>query len=268
MSEATVVSDDAPAAERPRAVQWAWWATLGWAALTVAASVGLYGFRSFVYDALVEANGKAKAPKANYTGRVVNDDVSSALATGVVASIVSAAILLLVGYFMIRGRGWARWLLLGLATVLPIILRLGVGIVFQLVAGVLLNAPLVYKTVVIAAGLCSLAVAVLLLLPETNRHFAALRSDRPVRQGALFARPAAGGTVRPPGRLGALLGDNRGPAASPVTDRPDRGTVDDAVQPPSGPRRPAVKRPTATRPGSVKPKGAGPSAGRSKSRRT
>lgn len=281
MTDAAPTTADADAAPaRPRPVEWAWWATVAWAGLTVISSAVLYFYRPFIRQALIDANAKADAPKANYTGSVVDDDAGSALATGLVASILSAVIVLMVGYFMFKGRVWARWLLLGLATVLPLVLRLGVGVVFQLIAGVLLDAPAVYKTVVIAAGLCALAVAVLLVLPETTRWFAGRRRERPVRRGGVFPRPATAGgsaaSTRPPGLLGGLFA--RRSATRPVTDVPDRGTIDyaaaevtDSAVATAAPvstaaRRPVARR-SATRPGSVKPKGSGSGTGRSKSRR-
>lgn len=193
------------AALQPRAVKWALWATLAWAGFTMLSALALFAERPFLRQALVDANAKAKAPIADYTGAKVTHDVSRVLTGGTLQSVLVIVILVMLGLFMYRGRGWARWALLGFATVLPIIVPVGLGVIIQLLGGINLDAPWRYKAPLIAAGSSALVVAILLVLPETTRWFASLRA--PGRRG-LFARaaqlPSAGPRPgdAPAGRLG------------------------------------------------------------------
>ena len=231
-----------------------------WCVLTMISSVVLYGERPFVRKALIDANANAKTPRTDYVGAAVDKDISSVLKYGLIQAVLVSFILILVTVAVLRGRGWARWLLIGLATVLPILFgRLGVGIVFQLILGVLSSAPLLYKVPVVLAGLAALAVVILLFLPDVRGYFSAVRSAEgtlrrrafppiagarsgaSMRAGGLFGARRGGKTTAPagptsdsvagdvagPGKLGAtamtaepeIAGSQRSESDAPVTDR-------------------------------------------------
>ena len=175
-----------------------------------------------------------------------------------------------------RGRRLARWGLLGMATVPGLLL--GVGVIGQLLGGVILSAPGIYRFTLVAGGVASLLVIVLMLQGATREYFAALRDtqrgklpavpgSRPRGSrigglGSTGARPAGGG-------LGALFAPRRRPAPSAPAgasgaEETDRDGSENAIAEPT--RGAASRRAKPTRPGSVKPKSAGTRPGRFKSR--
>jgi hypothetical protein len=242
----------------PPRVRQAFWVTIAWAGFSLIAAVALLGYRPYVHDQLIKSNNKSKNPTNPYTDSIVDHDVSRVVWGGLVTSLLGAVILVLLAFLLLRGRGLARWSLIALATVVPIFVPFGIGILIQLVGGLTISgAPLLYRGPVIIAGICSAAVLVLMLLPETSRFFA---ENRPVKaKRPLFGAGAGGGrarTVRPPlfGRPQAerIPVDVVDVEPSPVADSP--------------PARSKAPKSAPTRPGSVKPKGGGTRPARSKSR--
>lgn len=254
---------DSAVSTPPRTLRWALWASIVWGALTILTALALMTQKPWVYSQLVSANTKAKSPQANYTGGTVDRDVDRVVNIGLAQGAIVAAIIILIAVFVRRGRPWARWLLVGLATIIPLIVPLGIGIFTQLVYGLTASAPLLYKAPLVLAGLASLAVVVILFLPETRAYFARMRPEG--RGPGLFGRPAAGAGPRgggAAGGLGALFRSNRDVAAPEPPSSPPTGASPEQPAPAVVARPPAGKSRTVTRPGSVKPKG----GARSKSR--
>lgn len=272
---------------RPWTVRWTLWASIAWGALTFLTALTLWRERPFVRQNLIDANNRSKHPVANYDA---DAHVSSALLAGTLQYALMGLILAALGLIALRGRGWARWLLVGFGTVIPVVVQVfGVGILIQLVGGLAGSAPGLTRVTSLAAGLCSLAVVVMLLLPASQQYFALFHP--PGRRGLLSgsSRAPAGGArvrtgpvaparagqrvaprVRPPGisfgslfghrAAGSDAGDGSVPDAS-ISGGAAAGSAADGVA-----RGVAPKRASATRPGSVKPKGTGIRTGRSKSR--
>jgi hypothetical protein len=204
------MTTDAAPTVRPARLLWLPRVVAAWCLLTIAAAVALRGERSYLADALTKANAKAAKPKADYTGAVVDKDVTNILRFDLVQSVLVSVILLMLTFAVLRGRGWARWTLLGMATVLPVIVNLlGVGVLIQLVIGIVSSFPALYKTLEVLAGLASLAVVVILFLPEVRAYFAGIRIEEKSTRGSMFpAVGAGGGQGRPRGvsPLGLLMG--------------------------------------------------------------
>jgi hypothetical protein len=248
---------------KPRTFQWILYAVIAWCALTIISALALFGQRPFVRKALVKSNNAIKdvSKRKDYgNSNTLDKAVSHALTAAFIQALLVVVILALLTVMLLRARRWARWVLLGMTSIIPVILPMGVGILAQLVLGLAGDAPAIYKIPTVLAGLSSLAVAVFLLLPETAKYYAqgklaTVEGARPVGFGALFG-PRRGAATRPartgkPARAGRTIDVE--PSASPVVN-------DDAAV--SRPNR----RPAATRPGSVKPKGTVGRGGRSKSR--
>jgi hypothetical protein len=243
----------------PRPVLIAQRATQVWAALTVLAAIVLYGNRGFVRDTLIKNNNKLgrdgkKSFKENYTLAQAHHDAGNVLLGGLITALIGAAILLLLAMMLVRARAMTRWILVGMATIIPIIFQFNTGIFIQLLGGITLSdGPILYRLVMILAGLASLLVLVMLLMPETGRWMAANRPAPVAGRPSLFGR-------RPP----RAAGPGGGSTASSSKSAPDggAGVIDVAPSPSgasggkSGAARAAKSRGTATRPGSVKPKGA------------
>lgn len=276
----------------PPSLRWNLWATAVWSGLTVLANVVLFGQRPYLHNSLIDQNAKAKKPipAAKYLTEV-DHDVHNLLISGLIRSLLVVVILMLLAVLTWRSRRLARWGLLAMATVPGVLL--GVGVIGQLVGGAIVSAPGLYKFTLVAAGIASLLVVVLMLQGATREYFAALRDtqrgtlpavpgSRPSRSrgpasrlgslGSTGARPAGGG-------LGALFAPRRRPPApsadganpsandlaSPDPASPDPTSPDLSAAEGSSPTT-ASRRPTATRPGSVKAKGGSNRSGRFKSR--
>ena len=246
---------DAPPA--PRTVRLAFRAAIVWAAFTAVSGFALIGAHSYVYRELIKQNNDAstKNKKANYVGSVVDHDVHRVMVSGVVTSILSALIILLLATMVLRARAAGRWGLILMATVLPLVVPFGTGVLIQLIGPLTKSdVPWWYRTLELIAGVASVTVLVLMTVPETARFFVANRPDRGTR-ASLFGN-----------RRGAAARGSAGVVdveASPT--RSDASTADGVVN--GSPVRPRVRKDSATRPGSVKPKGgAAPRGGRAKSR--
>lgn len=221
---------------RPARLNWLRPAVAAWCAFTVLAALAILGQHEYLARVLIKANAKADKPKANYTGQVVDNDVSRIMHYDVIQSVLISVILALVTFAVLRGRAWARWLLIGLATLLPLVLPvLGIGVVVQLVLGLLTSFPALYKTLEICAGLASLGVVVILFLPEVRAYFRGIRAGDRAERAQLYSRagrPAR--TARPASPLGLLKGRRAGPSR-PVADSVlDEALGSNAVLPPAG----------------------------------
>lgn len=236
---------DTPA--RPARLNWLRPAIAGWCAFTVLAALVMLGQHDYLARVLIKANAKADKPKANYTGQVVDNDVSRIMHYDIIQSVLISVILALVTFAVLRGRTWARWLLVGLATLLPLVLPvLGIGVVVQLLLGLLTSFPAVYKTLEVLAGLASLAVVVILFLPEVRSYFRGIRTADRVERGQLYSK--AGRTARPArpaSPLGLLIGRRAGRSQAAANSVPEEAPGSSAVLPPMG---------------SVPPRGSGTSA--------
>ena len=245
MTDDTVVPNPEPIADavvpKPARLRLLMPTVVLWCVLTMISSVVLYGERPFVRKALIDANANAKTPRTDYVGSVLDKDVSSVLKYGLIQAVLVSFILILVTVAVLRGRGWARWLLIGLATVLPILFgRLGVGIVFQLILGVISSAPLLYKVPLVLAGLAALAVVILLFLPDVRGYFSAVRSAEGTLRGRAFP-PIAGARSGASMRAGGLFGARRGGKATSTA----AATSDSAAGDVPGPGKPGATAMTA-----------------------
>ena len=179
------------------------WATAVWATLSILASLALFGQRPYLRKALLDANAKAKSPKADYAAHV-DHDIHNLLLRGLIQTVLVGVIVMLLALLTFRGRRMARWGLLAMCSFLGLLF--GVGVISQLVLGAVLSAPGLYKSVFVLAGIMSLVVVVLLLHRTTRTYFAALRATErgavPRVPGARAPRPAGGG-------LGALFSPRR-----------------------------------------------------------
>ncbi len=222
---------DTPA--RPARLNWLRPAVAAWGAFTVLAALAMLSQHDYLARVLIKANAKADKPKANYTGQVVDNDVSRIMHYDVIQSVLISVILAMVTFAVLRGRTWARWLLVGLATLLPLVLPvLGIGVVVQLLLGLLTSFPAVYKTLEVLAGLASLAVVVILFLPEVRSYFRGIRTADRVERGQLYSK--AGRSARPVSPLGLLIGRRAARAQSPADVVPEPAPGSTAVLPPMG----------------------------------
>ena len=160
----------------PRTLMATFWATVVWCALTVVSSLVLFAERPYLRKALVDSNNKAKNPIAGYTGQKLDDAVHKSLIIGIIISLLVVVVLLLLAQLAWRGRPWARWALIAMATFPGVFFR--VGLLGQLAFGTLQSAPGLYKFPTIAAGFASLVVIVLLVSRETREYFGAVRDTR------------------------------------------------------------------------------------------
>lgn len=236
------MTTDVDTSARPARLQWLRPAVATWCAFTVLAAIVMLGQHDYLARALIKANAKADKPKANYTGQVVDTDVSRIMNYDIVQSVLISLILALVTFAVLRGRAWARWLLVGLATLLPLVLPvLGIGVVVQLVLGLLTSFPAVYKTLEVLAGLASLAVVVILFLPEVRAYFRGIRTEDRAERAQLYSR--AGRSARPASPFGLLSpfkGRRSGPAQFVAGVVPDEAPNSTEVLPPVGSASPHV----------------------------
>lgn len=164
---------------------------------TLVRALALRGYTSQLSDWLREMNGKAKKPVKDYTPDKVAHDLdqlrSGALIQGLVLAVALA--ILAVSLRRTRGASGARWALL-------IILVLTSG---PLAVIPVSGWPVLPQAAGVLMGVASIAVIVLILLPQSMAYFRACReATRPAGAApspglaALFRpRPPATGTQRP-----------------------------------------------------------------------
>jgi hypothetical protein len=248
------LSDATETPQRPPSVDRAFWAAVVWVSLSVLTVLVEWANRSYLRQLLLDYNKNATKKQDYSTTAKLDHAVNSYTLTQLIVTILLGFLIMLTALQMRRGRGWARWVLLAVA-VIPIF---GVGVVQQLLRGLLADAPILVKATIVAAGLAALAVVILLLLPDTSRYFAALRG--PVAEGS---RPSLFGT---------MFGQSRRRAAPPppTSPTPTRRVLDVPEAPVATARDATSVRTPAAPP--VRPKsGAKPKrptgAARSKSRK-
>jgi hypothetical protein len=201
MTEASL-SDATETPQRPPSVDRAFWAALVWVSLSVLTVLVEWAHRSYVRKLLLDYNKNATKKQDYSTTAKLDHAVNSYTLTQLVVTILLAFLIMLTALQMRRGRGWARWVLLAVA-VIPIF---GVGIVQQLLRGLVVSAPILIKVSMLAAGLAALALVILLLMPDTSRYFASLRG--PVAEGGR------------PSMFGTLFGQSRRQPAPPPPTSP------------------------------------------------
>jgi hypothetical protein len=205
----TSLSDATETPQRPPSVDRAFWAALAWVSLSVVTVLVQWAHRGYLRDLLLDYNKNATKKQDYSTTAKLDHAVNSYTLTQLVVTLLLGFLIMLTALQMRRGRGWARWVLLAVA-VIPIF---GVGVVQQLVRGLLASAPILVKVTMVSAGVAALALVILLLMPDTSRYFASLRPPA-----------AAGGR---PSMFGTRFGQSRQPAPRPPTSpTPSRRVID------------------------------------------
>jgi hypothetical protein len=243
----TSLSDATETPQRPPSVDRAFWAAVVWVSLSVLTVLVEWAHRSYLRQLLLDYNKNATKKQDYSTTAKLDHAVNSYTLTQLIVTILLGFLIMLTALQMRRGRGWARWVLLAVA-VIPIF---GVGIVQQLVRGLLADAPILVKAMMVAAGLAALAVVILLLMPDTSRYFAALRA--PLAEGS---RPSLFGTMFGQSRRQPAPPPPTSPTPSrrvldvpeaPVATANDATSVPAPAAPPARPKSGAKpKKPTGT----------------------
>jgi hypothetical protein len=245
----TSLSDATETPQRPPSVDRAFWAALVWASLSVVTVLVEWAHRSYLRKLLLDYNKNATKKQDYSTTAKLDHAVNSYTLTQLVVTILLGFLIMLTALQMRRGRGWARWVLLAVA-VIPIF---GVGIVQQLLRGLVASAPILIKVSMVAAGLAALAVVILLLMPDTSRYFAALRGPaaegaRPSMFGTLFGQSRRQPAPPPPTSPAPTRRVLDVPEAPVSTVKEDAASVPPSpAEPPARPKSGAKpKRPTGT----------------------
>ena len=270
------VSDTDAAPDRvspPSKVTLAFGAIVANVALSVVNAVMLWAFSDYLRRQFVKANNKLKDTDKhkdkNYTPKEVNHDLHTFLTGHLVQAVVFGLVMVLLAVNFRRGKGWARWITVGLLVV-PV---LPTASVWQL-AGLTGDSPGLVRAMSALIGLSAVAAVVLLLLPESARYFAAVRGGNADSSGA--ARPAPiglrgmfGPRPRPP-----VQPDAPAPAPAPARARTPAppaqkraGTSGQkrAAQSGQKPAPPRAKARTSAEPAATKP--SAPAKNRGKSRK-
>ena len=213
----TSLSDATETPQRPPSIDRAFWAALAWVSLSVVTVLVQWAHRGYLRDLLLDYNKNATKKQDYSTTAKLDHAVNSYTLTQLVVTVLLGFLIMLTALQMRRGKGWARWVLLAVA-VIPIF---GVGVVQQLVRGLLASAPILVKVTMVAAGVAALAVAILLLLPDTSRYFASMRA--PAAEGA---RPSL---------FGNLFGQQRRQPAPPRPTSPRPSSTRRVVDVPEAP---------------------------------
>ena len=227
-----------------------------WSVISILAVLTLFTERPYLRRTFITNNARAKKPVANYTGHVVDDAVQKSLIIGVIVTLLVVVILILLAQLAWRGRSWARWALIGMASVPGVFF--GVGVIGQLAFGTLQSSPGLHKFLTIAAGFASLVVVALLVDKSTRMYFRAVRDTN---RGTLPQVPATAGS-RPHGGRGSGRAQVRPPvtgtAPAPApTWAPRAGGLGGLFRKSIGTSAPG---PSATSPSAPGPSVAGPSA--------
>lgn len=195
----TSLSDATETPQRPPSIDRAFWAALAWVSLSVITVLVQWAHRGYLRHLLLDYNKNATKKQDYSTTAKLDHAVNSYTLTQLVVTVLLGFLIMVTALQMRRGRGWARWVLLAVA-VIPIF---GVGVVQQLVRGLLASAPILVKVTMVSAGVAALALVVLLLMPDTSRYFASLRptaaeGGRPSMFGTLFSQSRRQPAPRPP----------------------------------------------------------------------
>ncbi|MDT4934205.1 MAG: hypothetical protein QOK11_2097 [Pseudonocardiales bacterium] len=160
-------------------------------------TVGIFGYTDQLGRLLVKSNHDAKTPKSPYGPAQVARDLHAWRISGVWQALIVSIALLLLAYSL-RKAGTAsmtRWALL--------IVIVMTGGPFSVVPAK--GWPVVPQVALVLSGLASIAVIVLLFLPDSRRYF---REAAAARKGAM----AAAAQPARPGLLNALFRPRPRPA--------------------------------------------------------
>jgi hypothetical protein len=177
-AEPNAAPDEPAPAGRPQSVDWAFYAILATAVLSIANGVA----RNFA-ESWVVSNYRKSATYKNESDEKLHSLFVDSKTTTMVTVILIAAILVVLGKFIRDGKRWSRWLL----TVLLVLPLLPTAYVF-LFTYVFTDAPVAVK---VSGGLTGLAAvtAVSLLFVRPSAQFfrkPGAVSQRPSLLGALF----------------------------------------------------------------------------------
>ncbi|MEO9236780.1 MAG: hypothetical protein ABI418_01685 [Jatrophihabitantaceae bacterium] len=173
---------DAVRISRPPSVDRAIYALLARCVLSIGAALALYGARPEVRDSLA----KTDAAK-NWSAATLDQHVTSNLRSNVLAMVVYSLMVLVLIKYIREGRGWARWLYLVFAFLIP-------GDVLQ-VLGFAAGKDLLLRLVSGLYGLSAIIAVVLLFLPSSATYF---RRPGTIPLAASLFRPRAATQRRTP----------------------------------------------------------------------
>jgi hypothetical protein len=183
----------------PRTISLAIAAIVAQVVLMIIRTVSIFGYTDQLSRLLVKSNHDAKTPKNPYGPAQVAHDLHAWRISGVWQALIVSIALLLLGYSLRKAStaSITRWAVL--------IVLVMTGGPFTVVPAK--GWPVVPQVAMVLAGLASIAVIVLLFLPDSRRYF---REVAAIRKGAMAtaAQPAR------PGLLNALFR----PGARPVPD--------------------------------------------------
>jgi hypothetical protein len=212
------------AVKPPRSIDLLGLAMLVTAVASVARALVLFGYRSQLYNWLIDNNAKAsaKTKKANYVGDVVYRDLHSFRTGSLVQGLVTAAVILILAYMIRRTRvaTGARW-----ATLIVLVLF---QIPLYVLPTVASGLPAPYRVATFLMGLCGLATVLLLFVPSSSAYFRACRAA--TMPAGAAARPSGFSLFGPRRPAGAAT---RAPANPPASPAPEASTATTAARPPS-----------------------------------
>ena len=195
---------------RPPSVDRAIIALFARCVLAIGAALALYGARSEVADSLAKSN-------PSWSAATLDQHVNSQLRAILVATVAYSIMVLVLAKFIRDGKGWARWLYLVFAFLIP-------GDVLR-VLDAFTSHHLLFRTLSGLSGLAAISAVLLLFVPSSSAYFrrpgaVSLLSGmfRPRLPSAARAAPAASSAQ--PGRRGNQPDRVRRSPASPRADRP------------------------------------------------
>lgn len=193
---------------RPPSVDRAIIALFARCVLAIGAALALYGARSEVADSLAKSN-------PSWSAATLDQHVNSQLRAILVATVAYSIMVLVLAKFIRDGKGWARWLYLVFAFLIP-------GDVLR-VLDAFTSHHLLFRTLSGLSGLAAISAVLLLFVPSSSAYFrrpgaVSLLSGmfRPRLPSAARAAPAASSAQ--PGR--AAKPDRAAQPSQPAPDRP------------------------------------------------
>jgi hypothetical protein len=222
-------SETAATGDRPRTVDWAWYAIIARCVLVIAFALSLFSARTDLV-ASIRTSAQAKG----WTDEHINSAFDSSVRTNLLIAIVGSVLIMLVAKYIRDGRNWARWLF----TILVVLPFSPLSDVARII-GFTASVPILVRVLSVLTGVAALAAVVLLFVGPSKAYF---RKPATADGGATPASPFGG--LFKPRPVAAPASNSPAKPGKPAVRGKARSSVADGPSPakPTGPAA-AAKRP-------------------------
>ncbi|SOD71560.1 hypothetical protein SAMN05892883_1065 [Jatrophihabitans sp. GAS493] len=154
----------------PDTIKYAFWSLVASGIFLVIGALLRFGFTAEITKQLIDANNRAKTPKSPYGPAEIAHDLHTVRVTGIIQQTMFAVLFVVLGLQLMKGKGWARWIIIVLAVLTQIPLY---------VVSIAGHGSVLIRAASFITGATFIVALALIFIPIPSRRFFA--ANRPVR---------------------------------------------------------------------------------------